>query len=227
MRSARSASRSSSMTSSVARAAAQATALPPYVPPWAPAEPVQEIARGQDPRQRQPRGDALGHHHDVRPRIGPFGREEAARCERTRSAPRRRRAGCHDDPPFRAGRAGSRRVAPRSRPPRGRLHEEAATSSGETRVANKASIARMVVARAGSAPPRRSGYGNGAKWTPVSSGSKWARYLTLEEVSAMAPWVRPWKPPRNTTKVRRPVAILASFIVASIASAPEFERNSP
>ena len=73
----------------------------------------------------------------------------------------------------------------------------------------------------------RSGYGNGTKCTPPISGSKCARYFTFELVSAMAPWVRPWKPPRNATTFGRRVTYLASFTAASTASAPEFERKSP
>ena len=63
--------------------------------------------------------------------------------------------------------------------------------------------------------------------TPPMSGSKWARYFTVDEVSAIAPWVRPWKPPRNAITSGRPVATLASFTAASTASAPEFERKRP
>ena len=85
----------------------------------------------------------------------------------------------------------------------------------------------MVVASAASAPPMRSGYGYGAKWTPPMSGSKWARYFTLELVSAMAPCVRPWKPPRKAMTFGRRVTYFASFTAASTASAPEFDRKSP
>ena len=59
------------------------------------------------------------------------------------------------------------------------------------------------------------------------SGSKWARYFTFELVRAIAPWVRPWKPPRKATTIGRWVAAFASLTAASTASAPEFERNSP
>ncbi len=39
---------------------------------------IEKLARGQDSGQRQARGDPLGHDHDVRRRIGPFGCEESA-----------------------------------------------------------------------------------------------------------------------------------------------------
>ena len=41
--------------------------MPPYVPPWVPGgQRVHELGPGEDPRQRQARGDPLGHDEDVR-----------------------------------------------------------------------------------------------------------------------------------------------------------------
>ena len=67
------------MTSSVAFAAAQATTLPPYVPPWVPGRPVgDQLAPGDDPRQRQAGGDPLGDHDDVRLDVPVLDGEEPA-----------------------------------------------------------------------------------------------------------------------------------------------------
>ena len=63
----------------------------------------------------------------------------------------------------------------------------AATSSGAAVVAKTSSIAASVVARAASGPPIFKGYGYGTCCTPPMSGSKWARYFTVDEVSAIAP----------------------------------------
>ena len=111
-----------------------------------------------------------------------------------------------------------------------RLDQERGHVVGVDDVANSSSSAARLYASAASSDAPvglRSGYGKGAKCTPPSSGSKWPRYLTPELVSAMAPWVRPWKPPRKAMIPGRRVAYLASLTAASIASAPEFDRKSP
>ena len=53
--------------------------MPPYVPPWVPGvQRGHELAPGQDARQRQARGDALGHDQDVRLDVPVLDREQLA-----------------------------------------------------------------------------------------------------------------------------------------------------
>ena len=47
----------------------------------------------------------------------------------------------------------------------------------------------------------------------------------LFPVSAMAPWLIPWYPPENEMMVLLPVAVLHSFMAASVASDPDGEQN--
>ena len=67
------------MTSSVALAAAHDTTLPPYVPPCVPGfQCGHQLLAGEDPGQRQPRGDALGHDQDVGLDVPVLDREHLA-----------------------------------------------------------------------------------------------------------------------------------------------------
>ena len=59
---------------------------------------------------------------------------------------------------------------------------------------------------------------------PGSNGPKPAWYFAFDAVRLTAPYVRPWKPPRNPTMYGRPVEWRASFIAASTTSAPELPR---
>ena len=43
---------------------------------------------------------------------------------------------------------------------------------------------------------------------------------------AIVMWLRPWKLPENTITFGRPVACLASFTAASVASAPELAKKN-
>jgi len=52
------------------------------------------------------------------------------------------------------------------------------------------------------------------------------RYRDFEVVTEAAPVERPWNPPRKTMIASRPVTWRESLIDASIASAPEFPKNT-
>ena len=60
---------------------------------------------------------------------------------------------------------------------------------------------------------------------PGTSGAKGACLVSCG-VADSAPMVRPWKPPSRTTKRPPGFRRLASLIAHSIASAPEFEKNT-
>ena len=53
-----------------------------------------------------------------------------------------------------------------------------------------------------------------------------ARYPCFDVVIAIVRWLRPWKLPENTMTFGRPVACLASFTAASVASAPELAKKN-
>ena len=63
-----------------------------------------------------------------------------------------------------------------------------------------------------------------AKRTAGASGSNAAR-LAGWPVAASAPCVRPWNEPSSATTTGFPVALRAHFSAASIASAPELQKN--
>ena len=52
------------------------------------------------------------------------------------------------------------------------------------------------------------------------------RCTTLLDVRLMAPYVRPWNAPRKAMMSLRPVALRASLIAPSTASAPELVRKT-
>ena len=64
-----------------------------------------------------------------------------------------------------------------------------------------------------------------AKRTAGASGSHGAR-LPGWPVAASAPCVRPWNEPSSATTTGFPVAFRAHFSAASIASAPELQKNA-
>jgi hypothetical protein len=64
-----------------------------------------------------------------------------------------------------------------------------------------------------------------ANATPGRSGSKAARFCGCP-VTESAPSVRPWKEFSSATMRVLPVAFLAYLIAASIASAPELQKNA-
>ncbi len=74
--------------------------------------------------------------------------------------------------------------------------------------------------------PSAHGCGNGATNTPLGSGAYPARYPCFDVVIAIVRWLRPWKLPENTMTFGRPVACLANFTAASVASAPEFAKKN-
>ena len=65
----------------------------------------------------------------------------------------------------------------------------------------------------------------GTKRTPGTSGANGARFAGWP-VADSAPSVRPWKPPSRATTPAFPVALRAYFNAASIASAPELQKNA-
>ena len=64
-----------------------------------------------------------------------------------------------------------------------------------------------------------------AKRTPGTSGSNAARFAGCP-VTDSAPSVRPWKEFSSATRPVLPVALRAYLIAASIASAPELQKNA-
>jgi hypothetical protein len=64
-----------------------------------------------------------------------------------------------------------------------------------------------------------------ANATPSRSGSKAARFAGWP-VTLSAPAVRPWNEPSSATTPGLPVALRAYLIAASIASAPELQKNA-
>ena len=64
-----------------------------------------------------------------------------------------------------------------------------------------------------------------AKATPGRSGSNAARFAGWP-VADSAPSVRPWNEPSSATTPGLPVALRAYLIAASIASAPELQKNA-
>ena len=65
----------------------------------------------------------------------------------------------------------------------------------------------------------------GTKLTPGTSGSKAARFPGCP-VAESAPSVRPWNDPSSATIPGFPVALRAYLSAASIASAPELQKNA-
>src|SRR5262249_53063932 len=66
---------------------------------------------------------------------------------------------------------------------------------------------------------------NGACVTPGTRGPNPFRWTGFDDVSDNAPIVRPWNADWNAMNCHLPVAYRASFIAASIASAPEFPKK--
>jgi hypothetical protein len=62
--------------------------------------------------------------------------------------------------------------------------------------------------------------------TSGAVGEKCSRWTALLAVSESAPSVRPWNPPTNARNLGRRVAYRASFMAASIDSAPELVKNT-
>ena len=61
-------------------------------------------------------------------------------------------------------------------------------------------------------------------WTPGMMLATWFLAFRLP-VRAIPPWLIPWYPPEKAMTVLLPVAVLHSFIAASVASVPEGEQN--
>ena len=85
-------------------------------------------------------------------------------------------------------------------------------------------------ARARPTPPRSTpsarGAGTARRTRPPAAAEYPARYPCFDVVIAIVRWLRPWKLPENTMTFGRPVACLASFTAASVASAPELAKKN-
>src|SRR3954454_12067 len=68
---------------------------------------------------------------------------------------------------------------------------------------------------------------NGAWNTPGRSGPKPAWYFAFDAVSDTAPYVRPWKAPRNATTYGRFVTWRAVLTAVSTPPAPPLPRYPP
>ena len=191
--------------STTAHAAAHETGFPPKVEPWSPGA----NAAGRRHRRRAARrsgGRSRGPSRASRDRAARRAarRRRTTRCARPRSEPRRSQR-----------RGGKRR----------RRRDELASSGmtppspriGSSRIrptsSSTAAIERIdVVRRRRSARRGRAG----------ANGSRFADCPVAES----APSVLPWKPPSSATTPDRPVALRAYFSAASIASAPELQKNA-
>ena len=80
------------------------------------------------------------------------------------------------------------------------------------------------VASSAAAASEAASFGS-AKRTPGTSGSNGARFGGWP-VAASAPKVRPWNEPSSATTPGFPVALRAYLSAASIASAPELQKNA-
>ena len=86
---------------------------------------------------------------------------------------------------------------------------------------------RCVVASAASAPPMRSGYGYGAKWTPPIERLEVGAVLHVRAGEGHGAVGAAVEPAAERDDVRATRATFASFTAASTASAPEFDRKRP
>ena len=201
------ASSSSSSTSTTAHAAAQATGLPPNVRGVvAGHERRRRVVRDEQRADRQPVREPLGERDGVGPdaelleaKNVPVRPTPVCTSSRTSSAP------C-SSASARASASELRRERLDAALALHRLEQDRGRCPG----------------RPPRERPRRSSV---AKRTPGTSGSNASRFAGWP-VTDSAPIVRPWNEPSSATMPGVPVALRAHLSAASIASAPELQKNA-
>ena len=182
---------------------------------------VVELAAGAERREREARGDALGHADDVGLDVVALDREPVAGA----TEPALHLVGDEEDPVLLAalgdalderrrrghvaalaehglddhrGRLGRRGLGEQQPVERRQRAVDRGLLVGRERVGERAHVDASRAA------------GRGRRGRPV-----------FDVVIAIAMWVRPWNDPWNTTMFGRLVACFASFTAASVISAPE------
>ena len=203
------ASRSSSTASTTAQAAAQTTGLPPNVEAWSPGA---NAPAASSETSSAPIGSPFARPFASVTRCGPH----AELLEGEEACPSGPTPVC----------TSSRQ---RSAPCAAASSAAAARKSGLGGMHAALALHRLEQDQAGVRPDgaprasrRRSG---GANATPGTSGSNASRFAGWP-VTDSAPSVRPWKEPSSATMPGLPVALRAYLSAASIASAPELQKNA-
>src|SRR5687768_4247664 len=201
------ASSSSSTVSHTATAAAHATGLPPKVLAWSPGTNAPAAA------------SATSRHPIGSPFASPFARVTAS--GRTPSCSKAKNVPVRPTPVWTSSKTSSAPASSASV----RAASTNLASSGMIPPSPSTGSSRMQpvsLVTAASSDATSFGLANA---TPGSSGSNAARFAGCP-VTESAPHVRPWNEPSSATISVLPDALRAYFSAASIASAPELQKNA-